>query len=125
MGQQQLLLLILGVIIVGIALAVGVQQFAAQSTQSNKDGVTSSVINVAANAYQYKLRPSTLGGGSRSYVGYTIPSKMRFDDYGTYALTSAGATSAVITGTSKTNTAWVATCTSDDTGRTTLTYVGW
>jgi hypothetical protein len=125
MGQQQLLLLILGVIIVGIAVAVGITQFGAQSTESNKDGVTSSLVNVAANAYQYKIRPTTLGGGSGSYSGYTIPSKMKFDDYGTYALSSAGATSAVITGTSKNNTAWVGTCTSDDTGRTSITYVGW
>jgi hypothetical protein len=37
MGQQQLLLLILGVIIVGIAIAVGVTMFSAQSTEANKD----------------------------------------------------------------------------------------
>ena len=37
MGQQQLLLIILGVIIVGIAIAVGLSLFSAQSIQSNKD----------------------------------------------------------------------------------------
>ena len=125
MGQQQLLLIILGVIIVGIAIAVGISQFGAHSTQANKDGVTSSVVNIAANAYQFKIRPTTMGGGGGSYSGYAIPSKMKADDNGTYALSSAGATSAVITGTSKINTAWVATCTSDDTGKTSVTYAGW
>jgi len=125
MGQQQLLLIILGVIIVGIAIAVGISQFGAHSTQANKDGVTSSVVNIAANAYQFKIRPTTMGGGGGSYSGYSIPSKMRADDNGNYALSSAGATSAVVTGTSKINTAWVATCTSDDTGKTSITYAGW
>ena len=125
MGQQQLLLIILGVIIVGIAIAVGISQFGAHSTQANKDGVTSSVVNIAANSYQFKIRPTTMGGGGGSYSGYSIPSKMRTDDNGTYALSSAGATSAVITGTSNINTAWVATCTSDDTGKTSVTYAGW
>ena len=125
MGQQQLLLIILGVIIVGIAIAVGISQFGAHSTQSNKDGVTSSLVNVAANAYQYKIRPSTMGGGAGSYVGYSIPAKMVKDDNGTYALGTVASNSCQITGTSSINTAWVATCTADDTGRTTQTYAGW
>jgi hypothetical protein len=125
MGQQQLLLIILGVIIVGIALAVGITQFGANATESNKDGVTSGVVNVAANAYQYKIRPTALGGGSQSYSGYTIPAKMKTDENGTYAISSAGATLCVITGTSTVNTSWVATCTSDDTGKTVVTYAGW
>src|SRR2546426_9337190 len=103
MGQQQLLLIILGVIIVGIAIAVGISQFGANSTQANKDGVTSSLINVAANAYQYKIRPSTMGGGSNSYVGYAIPSKMQSDDNGNYSLTSTSGTTCLLKGTSSIN----------------------
>ncbi len=125
MGQQQLLLIILGVIIVGIAIAVGVAQFGAQSAQSNKDGVVSSLINLGANAYQYKIRPSTLGGGSRSYVGYSIPNKMQKDQNGTYTLGTLTSSACPIVGTSAMNTAWSATCTSDDTGKTTITFAGW
>jgi hypothetical protein len=40
MGQQQLLLIILGVIIVGIAIAVGLQLFQAGSVGANSDAVT-------------------------------------------------------------------------------------
>ncbi len=125
MGQQQLLLIILGVIIVGIAISVGVSQFNAHSVQSNKDGVTSSLVNLAANAYQYKFRPSTMGGGSHKYTGYAIPSKLLNDNYGTYVLGTVSSTSIQLKGTSTINTAWVATCTADDTGKTSVTYTGW
>ena len=125
MGQQQLLLIILGVIIVGIAIAVGVAQFGAHSTQANKDGVTSSVVNISANAYQFKIRPTSMGGGGGVYTGYTVPSKMAADDNGTYALGTVAAQSCQIKGTSTINTAWVATCTSNDTGKTTITFSGW
>ena len=125
MGQQQLLLIILGVIIVGIAIAVGISQFGAHSTQANKDGVTSSLVNVAANAYQFKIRPQTMGGGGGSYANYVLPSKMAKDDNGTYTAGTGTSSSIAITGKSTINTAWVATCTSDDTGKTTITYSGW
>jgi len=125
MGQQQLLLIILGVIIVGIAIAVGITQFSGQSASANKDAVTAGVINITADAYQYKIRPSSMGGGSHAYTGYTIPSKMRVDENGTYAISSTSASACVITGTSAMNTAWVATCTANDTGTTSITYAGW
>ena len=125
MGQQQLLLIILGVIIVGIAIAVGISQFSAHSTQANKDGVTSSLVNIAANAYQFKIRPTTMGGGGNAYTNYSIPSKMANDANGKYTLGTIASNSAQIVGTSTVNTAWVATCTSDDTGKTTITYNGW
>ena len=125
MGQQQLLLIILGVIIVGIAIAVGISQFGAHSQQSNKDGVTSALVNIAANAYQYRIRPNTMGGGNGAYDGYVIPSKMASDNNGTYAVTSAAGPTAVFTGTSVLNASWTATCTADSSGNTSLTFTGW
>ncbi len=76
MGQQQLLLIILGVIIVGIAIAVGLSLFSAQSVQSNRDAIINDLNNLAAQAYQYMIRPSSMGGGQGSYGGFSIPSKM-------------------------------------------------
>ena len=125
MGQQQLLLIILGVIIVGIAIAVGISQFGANSTQANKDGVTSSLVNLSANAYQYRIRPTTMGGGSNSYAGYVVPSKMASDDNGTYTLTSTSSTTCVLKGTSSVDGSWSAACTVDSTGKTTIAYTGW
>ncbi len=125
MGQQQLLLIILGVIVVGIAIAVGISQFGAHSIQANKDGVTSSLVNLAADAYQYRIRPTTLGGGSGGYTGYTIPNKMASDNDGTYAVGTVSSTTATLTGTSTMNSSYVATCTCDSMGNTTLVYTGW
>lgn len=88
MGQQQLLLIILGVIIVGIAIAVGLSMFSAQSVQSNKDAIINDLNNLAANAYQFRIRPSSMGGGQGSYANYTIPSKMKTNANGTYSATA-------------------------------------
>jgi hypothetical protein len=127
MGQQQLLLIILGVIIVGIAIAVGISQFGAHSTQANKDGVTSSLVNISANAYQFKIRPTTMGGGGGSYVGYIVPTKMTSDDNGMYAIQgSATQTTIVFRGTSSMNATYTADCTIDSTGKTAISYSsGW
>lgn len=125
MGQQQLLLIILGVIVVGIAIAVGISQFSAHSTQANKDGVTSSLVNISANAYQFRIRPTTMGGGGGAYTGYLIPSRMQTDNNGTYAVNSLSSTTAVLKGTSSMNSSYVATCTTDSLGNTVLAYTGW
>jgi hypothetical protein len=74
MGQQQLLLIILGVIIVGVAIAVGISMFSGQSNASNRDAIIADLNSIGADAYQYKIRPTTMGGGQGSYVGYAIPS---------------------------------------------------
>ena len=84
MGQQQLLLIILGVIIVGIAIAVGLSLFSAQSIQSNKDAIINDLNNIAAQAYQYRIRPSSMAGGNGSYTGFSIPSKMASNANATY-----------------------------------------
>jgi hypothetical protein len=126
MGQQQLLLLILGVIIVGIAIAVGVTMFSAQSTESNKDGITSGLMSIAANAYEYKIRPRTLGGGLPSYVGYSVPVKLQSDENGAYQVFgSVTARQLQIRGTSAQNSSWNATCTIDSLGQTSISYSGW
>ena len=92
MGQQQLLLIILGVIIVGIAIAVGLSLFAANSVQSNKDAIINDINNIAANAYQFYIRPTSMAGGGSSYTGgtgYKIPARMSSNDNATYELTPA------------------------------------
>jgi hypothetical protein len=125
MGQQQLLLIILGVLIVGIAISVGVAGFIGGHQQANKDALIAKLTGIAADAFHYHLRPSSMGGGGNSYVGYQIPSKLVADENGTYALGTLGTTTAVITSVSSLNTAWTATCTVDDTGSTMIICSGW
>jgi len=95
MGQQQLLLIILGVIIVGIAIAVGLSLFSAQSVQSNKDAMINDLNNIAAHAYQFRIRPASMGGGQGAYTGtntYSIPAKMATNENGTYVATPSANT---------------------------------
>ena len=105
MGQQQLLLIILGVIIVGIAIAVGLSLFSAQSIQSNRDAIINDLNNLAAQAYQHKIRPASMGGGNGAYDGSTttptatvfvIPSKMSANENASYAATVTATTVTVV-----------------------------
>jgi hypothetical protein len=125
MGQQQLLLIILGVIIVGIAIAVGLSLFSAQSIQANKDAIINDLNNIAAHAYQFKIRPSSMGGGQGSYSGYSIPSKMASNENAGYTVTSATATTVAITATSSANTTNTVQAVVDSDGRLgSWTYAG-
>jgi hypothetical protein len=68
MGQQQLLLIILGVIVVGIAVAVGITMFNDSATSANRDAVTNDLVNLASRAQQFYRRPVTLGGGGNTFT---------------------------------------------------------
>jgi len=93
MGQQQLLLIILGVIIVGVAIAVGISMFSSQSVKSNQDAILSDLANLAADAYQYKIRPTSMGGGNGTYSGYSVTAT------GSWGTTNPNATYEVVTQT--------------------------
>jgi hypothetical protein len=124
MGQQQLLLIILGVIIVGIAIAVGLSLFTANSIQANKDAIINDVNNIAANAYQYRIRTTAMGGGNNSYVGYVIPSRLSSNSNATYVPSGQTATACVITGSSTANAGCTVTGTLDANGGLALVYGG-
>jgi len=103
MGQQQLLLIILGVIIVGVAIAVGISMFSGQSVASNKDAIITDIATLGADVYQYKIRPTSMGGGNGSYTGYTLSTTGAWgsgNPNATYSVTTS-ASSVVILGTSK------------------------
>ncbi|MDH4069199.1 MAG: hypothetical protein OEV30_02130 [Ignavibacteria bacterium] len=101
MGQQQLLLIILGVIVVGIAVAVGITMFQDNAVSANRDAVTNDLVNLAARAQQYYRRPTALGGGQGSFATIQLnhltskPSNAN----GSYVLSSPSAASVTLTGT--------------------------
>lgn len=67
MGQQQLLLIVLGAIIVGIAVVVGINMMGSAADQANIDAVRQDVLNIASNAQQWYQKPVMMGGGGRSF----------------------------------------------------------
>lgn len=98
MGQQQLLLIVLGIIIVGIAVVVGINVFTASSSSANRDAVISDCTNLASLAQQYYRKPAALGGGGNTFTGWTIPTPLATTGNGTYTATVA-AQSVTLVGT--------------------------
>ena len=125
MGHQQILLIILGIILIAISIVIGYSQFMSSTADHNKDAVTNKLITIAANAYQYKISSSLLGGGGNSYSNYSLSHTFVHDDNGDYALGAVHSGSVTVTGSSSINSGWVATCVVDDTGRSDISYSGW
>lgn len=73
MGQQQLLLIVLGILIVGIAIIVGIYLFRANAIEAKRNNITNELINLAGLAQQYYLKPTSMGGGGKSFAGFKIP----------------------------------------------------
>jgi len=104
MGQQQLLLIVLGVIVVGIAVVVGINLFNANAVSANRDGVVSDLINLGAMAQQHYKKPASMGGGNNAFdaslggILWGIPNQLDTTANGDY-VESVGAQTVTITGT--------------------------
>ena len=105
MGTQQLLLIVVGVILVGIMIVIGIFMFKDQSAATNRDAISNDLVSLAAQGQKYYRRPGILGGGSNSFGGLTMAkltsSPTNVD--GTFVLTPdpvpSGTRSISITGT--------------------------
>jgi hypothetical protein len=75
-GQQQLLLIILGVIIVGVAIVMGINLFHANAVEAKRNNITNELVNLASHAQQFFMKPTALGGGSRSFTEWKIPDEL-------------------------------------------------
>jgi Tfp pilus assembly protein PilE len=105
MGQQQLLLIILGVIVVGVAIVVGVNLFTASAVEAKRDNVISDLIHLASDAQKYYRIPKTMGGGAYQFTGWEIPKQLRTNADGSFSATVSadnviliGTGNAVVTG---------------------------
>lgn len=98
MGQQQLLLIALGVIIVGIAVIAGLIFFEQASNENKKNQIINECSTLATMAQKYFRLPTAMGGGGRSFVGWQIPALLDTTDSGVYKITSIDANGLVITG---------------------------
>ena len=72
MGQQQLLLVILVTIIVGIATVVAINTFGSAADSAAQDSVRQDLASIAASAQGYYMRPEMLGGGGRTFERITF-----------------------------------------------------
>jgi hypothetical protein len=119
-GQQQLLIILLGSILVMIAVAVAITIFTDSAAQLNRDAVAHDLLNLAARAQQYYRRPASLDGGGNSFEGLTADAaglarltEKPINANGKYSIKSAGtATGLVLEG--------IGTETVDGTNRVTI-----
>ncbi|MDZ7660303.1 hypothetical protein [Fodinibius sp.] len=110
MGQQQLLLVILVTIIVGIATVVAINTFSSAADSANVDAARQDALSIAAAAQQYYMKPAALGGGNQDFTGMTfqdiggVPVEMEnptgtptqaHNQNGTYVL-GGGSTSSIV-----------------------------
>lgn len=117
MGQQQLLLLVLGIVIVGLAVVVGIQAFSENQKKANADALVNDAIRVASDAQAWMLKPTAFGGGNNScattcawggvtfaQLGYPTNASGLYENInGVFELDSSAGTSVTITATSTAN----------------------
>jgi len=99
LGQQQLLLIVMAIIIVGIAIAVSIQLFRSNAIDSKRDLLIEETTSLGLMALQYFKKPAEIGGGSQSFIGWTIPSQMVTTANGNFTTSMVAADQVIITGT--------------------------
>ncbi|MBN1448382.1 MAG: hypothetical protein JXA28_10670 [Bacteroidetes bacterium] len=138
MGTQQLLLVVLGVIIVGAAVAIALFIFGTNADQANKDALTQDCLHLASAAQGYFSKPSMLGGGSNAFDGLRITDCGMRDNgsgdgenlSGTFSILKAEGQNLTIQAISSSNPAQMVTLTLDMTQqaaeeRIEILYDGW
>ena len=72
MGQQQLLLVILVTIIVGIATVVAINVFGNSQEANNYDAARIDMLQIAAGSQSYAIKPVALGGGGQNLTNISF-----------------------------------------------------
>ena len=70
MGTQQLLLIVLSVIIIGVAIAVGITMFGSQSASSNRNAVIADLHEFGMRAITFWKTPASMAGGGNGNPGF-------------------------------------------------------
>lgn len=113
MGTQQLLLIVLGVIIVGVAIAVGITIFNTQAYNSNRQAVAAELSTYAHSVLQWWKTPVSQGGAGKEmpdenaedavavFIGFVDSAGAAADlttDTGTFSVDEAIGTTVKLTG---------------------------
>jgi len=98
-GQQQILLIVLALIIVGVAIAISVQLFRANAIEAKRDILVEETTYLGTMAIQYFKKPMELGGGNQDFTGWQIPSQMIQTANGNFMIAAVTPDEVTITGT--------------------------
>ena len=127
MGQQQLLLLVLGIVIVGLAVVVGIQAFGENQSKANADALVNDGVRLASDAQAWKLKPQAFGGGADAagFTGLSL-AQLGYDNpysnlNGTWTST---VTSVTVNGTTEANGFQIVGCSEDNDNQVTVNVAG-
>ena len=112
MGTQQILLIVLSVIIVGVAIAVGITMFGNQAYNNNQQAVSGELQNYASQAIQFWKTPVAQGGAGQdsthvnatdvaTFIGFTGANQSLTTDNGEYRVITASGTAVQLKGLGK------------------------
>jgi len=121
MGQQQLLLVILVTIIVGIATVVAINTFSSAADSANLDAVRQDMISMASSAQGFYMKPGMMNGGANTFDGTSgneitmsnlncpgdVSGAICTNENGTYELTSTSSGQFVLTADPSSGTGYV------------------
>ena len=99
MGQQQLLLIVLGLVVIAIAVVVGISLFRAHAISSKRDILINETIDMAAQAIGYYKREKGFGGGGKSFIDWQIPPQLQNTINGSYVIEAINKDEVVIIAT--------------------------
>lgn len=99
MGQQQLLLIVLAVIVIGISITMGILLFNENAIEQKRNEIINECSLIASDAQLYYRKPRSLGGGSKSFTGWTVPQKFTSTVAGFFVSTIVTPNQVIITGT--------------------------
>lgn len=104
MGQQQLILLVLATVIVGIAIVVGIAAFTENSAKANADAMIQDAVRMANDAQAAVKKPDPFGGVddfsevTLGILGYPNTNDVYSNLNGNFTIDCPDATGCVITG---------------------------
>jgi len=106
MGQQQLLLLVMGVVVVALAVTAGLMAWESVMHQSESDNLVSRNLEIASSAVFWKTKKDPYAGGNQSYSGLNDQGFVKLfmeeeTHYGQFAIQSPTSNTLVVTGVSK------------------------
>ncbi len=105
MGQQQLLLMVIAIILVGFAVIAGIAAVQKYTRQDEADGLLDRSLAISTQAVYWKTKNDPFAGGDQSYASLAVDGMERLaldtaTVRGRFAITGAWADSVEITAVS-------------------------
>ena len=99
MGQTQLLLIVVGLVIICIAVVIGFTMMSDNASSANRDAVQLDLVNLASRAQEFYRRPKNLNGGGKAFAGLEpdLPGIQKLVRTAVYPMENANGTYKILT----------------------------